>query len=475
MKTILFFSTLLMAGTAFATSGDKPQDYAWRIALTPQSGAGLSRMSLPNEVYLHARSGSLDDVRLFDSSGQPLAFAITAPPVQSRTQRDNVPLKIFPVLSTQVSDSSLDGFDIRTGNDGRLLSLSSRNSTPPDMVQSLQALVLDAGQQDQHSRINALHFTLPLDTDNYNAQVLLEVSDDLKQWDAIATTTLNWLHNNQAQTLANDRIEFAPRNFRYARLSWQYGEPITFAAIEAEQVSQAAIAAPRASIALKGTAGKSGGERLYATPIAIPADSIGLQLDDSNTVMPVTLGVYHQANTAPQHRLRLRPRTTTGGYFEALLNTTFYRINVDGKEKISGELSMPAVQTTQWVLRPQIESATVMNSQSILHLGWMPAHLVFLGNGKPPYQLAFGRDNAIAAALPLSQVAPGVKPEELLALPTATRGQLVALNGDAPVQKTPDGAGLRLAALWAALLLGVAVLGLFAWRLLTQIRQAPKA
>ena len=472
MKTILFFSTLLMAGTAFATSGDKPQDYAWHIALTPQSGAGLSRMSLPTEVYLHARSGSLDDVRLFDSSGQPLAFAITAPPVQSRTQRDNVPLKIFQVLSTHASDSSLDGFDIRTSNDGRLLSLSSR-STPPDMVQSLQALVIDAGQQDLHRRINALHFTLPHGTENYNAQVLLEVSDDLKQWDAIATTTLNWLHNSQAQTLANDRIEFAPRNFRYARLSWQYGEPITFAAIEAEHVRQTAIAAPRASIALKGTAGKSGGERLYATPIAIPADSIGLQLDDSNNVMPVTLGVYHQANTAPQHRLRLRPRTTSGGYFEALLNTTFYRINVDGKERTSGELSMPAVQTTQWVLRPQIESAIVMNSNSILHLGWTPAHLVFLGNGKPPYQLAFGRDGAIATALPLSQVAPGVKPEELLALPTATPGQLVALNGDEPVQKTPDGAGLRLASLWAALLLGVAVLGFFAWRLLTQIRQEP--
>src|SRR5450830_925698 len=110
MKTILFFSTLLMAGTAFATSGDKPQDYAWHIALTPQAGAGLSRMSLPTDVYLHARSASLDDVRLFDSSGKPLAFAITAPPVQSRTQRGSIPVNIFPVVGTQVSHSNLDGF-----------------------------------------------------------------------------------------------------------------------------------------------------------------------------------------------------------------------------------------------------------------------------------------------------------------------------------------------------------------------------
>ncbi|MBB5367220.1 MULTISPECIES: DUF3999 family protein [unclassified Janthinobacterium] len=474
MKTVLFFCSLLIAGAASAASQDQPQDYGWSIVLTPQAGAGLSRMSLPTDVYLHARSASLDDVRLFDNNGKPLAFAITAPPVQSRTQRDSIPVNIFPVVGTQVSHSNLDGFDIHTGNDGRLLSVSSREGTAPGMASRLQALVLDAGKQSKDGRINALRFTLPHDTDNYNAQVLLEVSDDLKQWDAIATTTLNWLRNSDAQTLANDRIDFAPRSFRYARLSWQYGEPIAFAAIDAQQLSQTAIAAPRASIALQGTAGKSGGERLYATPIAIPADSISLQLDDSNTVMPVTLGVYHAVNAEPRHRLRLRSRTTTGSYFEPLLNTTFYRINVDGKEKISGELSMPVVQTAQWVLRPQIESATVMNRKSMLHLGWTPAQLVFLASGKPPYQLVFGKQGASAAALPLSQVAPGFKPEELLALPTVTPGQLVALNGTAPVQKTPDGAGLRLAALWAALLLGVAVLGFFAWRLLTQIRQEPR-
>jgi hypothetical protein len=473
MKAALICCSLLVAGAALAAPGqDRPQDYRWSIALTPQPGASLSRISVPTDVYLHARSASLADVRLFDSTGKPLAFALTAPPAQSRTQRDTLAMRIFPVTGKNIGYYELDNVDIRTGNDGRLLSVTARGGSAHDAPPGLQGLILDAGPPAKDSRIDALRFTLPPGTDNYNAQVLLEVSDDLKQWDAIATTTLNWLRNSDTQTLANDRIEFSPRSFRYARLSWQYGDPITFASIAAQQVSVTAIVPPRATIALKGTTGKSVDERLYATPIAIPADSIGLQLDEGNTSMPVTLGVYHPASEAPRHRLHLRPqaRATQAAYFEPLLNTTFYRISMDGKERVSGDLSMPVVQTAQWVLRPQYQSGTNPNLNSVLRLGWTPASLVFLTSGKGPYQLVFGKNGATSAALPLSQVAPGFTHEELLALPVATAAKVVALTSDAPVEKTPDGAGLRLAALWAALLLGVAVLGFFAWRLLKELQ-----
>ncbi|MGK5064979.1 DUF3999 family protein [Janthinobacterium sp. LB3P112] len=474
MKTSLMFGIVLTAGAALAAPGqERPQDYRWSIALTPQPGAGLSRISVPTDVYLHARSASLADVRLFDSTGKPLAFSLTAPPAQSRTQRDTIAMRIFPVTGKNIGYYELDNVDIRTGNDGRLLSVTARGSSTPDAAPGLQGLILDAGAPAKDGRIGALHFTLPPGTDNYHAQVLLEVSDDLKQWDAIATTTLNWLRNSDTQTLTNDRIEFAPRSFRYARLSWQYGDPITFAGIAAQQLSVTAVALPRATIALKGTPGKSVDERLYATPIAIPADSIGLQLAEGNTSMPVTLGVYHAASDAPRQRLRLRPqaRSTQAADFEPLLNTTFYRINMDGKERVSGDLAMPVVQTAQWVLRPQYHSGTNPNLNSVLRLGWTPASLIFLASGKGPYQLVFGRNGATPAALPLSQVAPGFTQEELLALPVATAARVVALTSDAPIEKTPDGAGLRLTALWAALLLGVAMLGFFAWRLLSQMKE----
>jgi len=474
MKTTLMFGIVLMAGAALAAPPqDRPHDYGWSMPVTVPAGAGIVQLSLPREVYLHASSPSLADVRLFDADGKRLAYAMAAPPAQSATQRSSIPARIFPVTGAQHTGDGLQGIDIRTADDGRLLSVSTRAGAAASTA-ALQALILDLGKQTQDRRIASLRFTPPARTDNYSAQVLLEVSDDLKQWDAIGTTTLNWLSNSDTQTLANDSIAFAPRAFRYARLSWQAGEPLAFAAITAQAVSETDIAPPRAAVVLQGAPGKQANEWRYATPFAIPADSIALQLTQTNTVLPVALGVYRQNSYVPQHRLHLRQqaRPAQGAYFDPLLSTTFYRIGLDGKERISGDLAMPVTQTNEWVLQTATELPFSASSAPALRLGWTPATVVFLASGKPPYQLAFGNSNATAVAQPLSQVAPGFKADELLALKTASAGALQPNTGAAaPAPATKDGAPWRLAALWAALLLGVGVLGFFAWRLLSQMKE----
>lgn len=475
-RLTIFLALATCAASTGAMATERLQDYAWRMTVQPATG-GVARLPLPKEVYLHARTNSLADLRLFDANGKALAFAIGAPAVQSSIEQRELPVRVFPLTGSSASSEGLQNVDIRTASDGRLLSVSVR-SRPGAQADVLQALILDLGRQDQHSRIAGLRFTLPGGTGNYSAQVLLEVSDDLKQWDAIGTTTLNWLRNSDTQTLANDSMEFAPRSFRYARLSWQDGQPLAFASISAQAVSQASVAPPRASITLQGKPGKDASQWLYATPPAIPADSIGLQLDQPNTVLPVTLGVLRQAEQVTQrHRLYRhhgQARPAQGSYIDPLLNTTFYRISNTGnggKERVSGDLSMPVVQTTQWVL--QGSASSNLAQAPALRLGWTPDTLFFLASGKPPYQLAFGNSKAPPAASSLSQVAPGFQSAELLALPAATVGALTAQAGaPAAAPASADAARpWRLAALWGALLLGVAVLGFFAWRLLTQMKQ----
>lgn len=474
MKPMSICCSLLLAGAALAAPGrDRPQDYGWSMPVQVPAGAGIVQLALPKEVYLHASSASLADVRLFDADGKRLAYAIGAPPAQSATQRTSIPARIFLVTGTPATGDGLQGIDIRTADDGRLLSVSTRAGTAAATA-AVQALILDLGKQTHDKRIAALRFTPPARTDNYSAQVLLEVSDDLKQWDAIGTTTLNWLSNSDTQTLANDSIAFAPRTFRYARLNWQAGVPLAFAAITAQAVSETDVAPARASVVLQGLPGKQANEWRYATPLAIPADSIALQLTQTNTVLPVTLGVYRQNSYVPRHRLHLRQqaRPAQGAYFDPLLSTTFYRIGIDGKERMSGDLAMPATQTDEWVLQTATDLALSASDAPALRLGWTPATVIFLASGKPPYQLAFGNSNAATVAQPLAQVAPGFKAEELLALKTASAGPLQPNTGaEAPPRVTKDGAPWRLAALWAALLLGVGVLGFFAWRLLSQMKQ----
>jgi len=477
MKLNLLLCAALACGTALAhATPDHPSDYGWSMPVAVPAGTGVARLPLPKEVYLHARTANLADVRLVDSDGQRLPFAISTPPAQANTQRSSITARIFPVTGGAAGGGGLQNVEIRTGSDGRLLSVSaSAGGGTATAGKTLQALILDIGQQAPGSRIGALRFTPPANAGDYSAQVLLEVSDDLKQWDGVGTTTLNWLSNSDTQTLANDSIAFAPRAFRYARLSWQDGQPLVFAAIAAQAVSETEAAPLRASIVLQGVAGKQANEWRYATPIAIPADSIALQFAQANVVLPVTLGVYRQSNYVPQRRLHLHRQTrpAQGEYFDPLLSTSFYRISDAGKERVSGELAMPVVQTTQWILRPQTEGTALPASAPSLRLGWTPETLVFLAGGKPPYHLLFGKADAQPVAQPLSQVAPGYRDGELQALPIATVGALTARAGaaDVALARQDKGPPWRLAALWAALLLGVGVLGFFAWRLLSQMKQ----
>ena len=481
MKLNLLLCAALACGTALAqTTPDHPSSYGWSMPVSVPAGTGVARLPLPREVYLHARTGNLADVRLVDRDGQRLPFAISTPPAQSNTQRSSIAARIFPVTGSTASGGGLQNVEIRTGSDGRLLSVSASagagTATGTGAAgKTLQALILDIGQQAPGSRIGALRFTPPANTGDYSAQVLLEVSDDLKQWDGVGTTTLNWLSNSDTQTLANDSIVFAPRAFRYARLSWQDGQPLVFAAIAAQAVSETEAVLPRASIVLQGVAGKQANEWRYATPIAIPADSIALQFAQTNVVLPVTLGVYRQSNYVPQRRLHLHRQTrpAQGDYFDPLLSTSFYRISEAGKERVSGELAMPVVQTTQWILRPQTDGTALPATAPSLRLGWTPETLVFLAGGKGPYRLVFGKADAQPVAQPLSQVAPGYRAGELQALPIATVGALTARAGAAAERPAAVDQGLpwRLAALWAVLLLGVGVLGFFAWRLLSQMKQ----
>lgn len=477
MKLNLLLCAALACGTALAhATPDQPSNYGWSMPVAVPAGTGVARLPLPKEVYLHARTANLADVRLLDSDGQRLPFAISTPPAQANTQRSSITARIFPVTGSAAGGGGLQNVEIRTGSDGRLLSVSaSAGGGTATAGKTLQALILDIGQQAPGSRIGALRFTPPANAGDYSAQVLLEVSDDLKQWDGVGTTTLNWLSNSDTQTLANDSIAFAPRAFRYARLSWQDGQPLVFAAIAAQAVSETEAAPPRASIVLQGVAGKQANEWRYATPIAIPADGIALQFAQANVVLPVTLGVYRQNNYVPQRRLHLHRQTrpAQGEYFDPLLSTSFYRISDAGKERVSGELAMPVVQTTQWILRPQTEGTALPASAPSLRLGWTPETLVFLAGGKPPYRLVFGKADAQPVAQPLSQVAPGYRDGELQALPIATVGALTARAGaaDVALARQDKGPPWRLAALWAALLLGVGVLGFFAWRLLSQMKQ----
>ncbi len=453
---------LLAAAVASTAVSDLPQDYTHLIPLSVNGRPSVVQLQLPRDVYLNARSASLNDLRVFDAHGTPQPFALREPDAAPSTTHRALPVRIFPLMSER-ADAPLAGLEVSTATDGRVLSVrlpAQQGAAPAGRAQErLAGLVLDLRQEGMKEppTVDGLHFTLPPGRNTYIGQVWLEASDDLKHWDAIGVAELSWLANASAETLANDKLEFPARPMRYARLSWRSGEPLPFASISAQSPVQGPMAAPIESLVLQPQPGRDPRDLQYRKPIGVTARRVGLQVDSGNMVLPAMLGNYVEVHRTGQVR------------FEPAVRTTFYRLEKDGKSRLSDDITVPSWIGESWVLRfdqpPPVKPA--------LRISWVPATLVFVAGGTPPYKLAVGRDKAALAARDINEVAPGFTQAELRTLDRASAGpaqeQLEALASAARQASADNSAAQnRLMILWGVLVLGVTIVAGMVWRLLRQ-------
>ncbi len=462
------------------TKSDTPADYAYALPLQISGKQGVVGLRLPLPVYQQARTAALDDLRVFDAHGNPQPFALYHPQPATPAQRSTLAANIFPIRAqrnTAAGPATFD-LDIRTRADGSVLSVQARTGKGAGGG-ALSSLLLDFGADaigtgtvtDTASpmRIEALRFTLPPAQTEYTAEVWLETSADLKRWDTVGAAELRWLRNDNAQTLASDRLEFSPQSFRYARLTWRRGEPLLFAGIQAETIIRKTAEPPRETLWIQPVRARQAGDLAYPAGIAIPVEQIALRFSEPNIVYPVALGQYVE-----------RPSRHSGNptewLFEARTRATFYQITQNEQTRRSGAIQAGDAHAQEWVIRPQTNGAGAMPE---LGLSWQPATLVFLAGGTPPYTLSFGRSDAVNAAQPLNQVAPNFSAQELGQLELAQVGALQSSAGNAQANSAAAQAGIsarnRSLMLWGVLLLGVLVLGGMVWRLVKQMRSAPPA
>jgi hypothetical protein len=448
----LFGCTTALA--ADAPVQPRPADFAWQLPLAVSGNNGVVQFRLPVEVYARAQHPQMADLRVFDPAGQPVPFALHRPqPAAVPAIREQV-VEQFPVHAGAADADGAIALNVRASRDGSLLAIEAR-SEPRSAAAPLTALIVDLGAPHDGETLEQLQFVLPEGSTDYRAVLRLEQSDDLKLWDALAQSSLDWIAAASGDArLVNDRIALTGATGRYLRIAWRDGTPIEFGRIVARWRSATAMTDTRLQVVLDPQPG-----RIYPTGPAIAATQLGLELAQENTVLPVGIGTY-----------RAQPRLQPAWRFDADVDATFHRLLRNGVERRSGLIMTGPIAHAEWVVRSQRANEAAPK----LVLRWQPDN----ARGSGPFTLAFGAAPEqvrtwTSGATTLALVAPGYAARELAELEYANAGDIRASAIERDAMPPAESAGSlidrRTALLWGVLALGVLVLAGMSWRLFKQM------
>jgi hypothetical protein len=454
MLAALLGSSLL--GTALVAQGeDLPDDFVSHTPLILKGEGPWYRIELPLAVQLNARQGNLNDVRVFNADGQAQPYSLTLGKAQHTADETPIEVKWFPLYdsdSTRADASSKQSaqamsaepkISVRSMPNGTLVEVQPQGEIDVG-EEVLRGWLLDTSTI--HAPLDQLILDWSTDREGFQ-RFSIEASDDLQHWQRWGEGQVARL--SFADELVEQRTVNLPgRQARYLRLLWsnpQVAPTLTSAQLLS---SHPGVLPLSWSPNISGSVEKPG-VYIWQLPVALPLERMKVLIAQPNSLAPGTL--YGRSNsTAPWHLID-----------SALL----YRLTQNGQDVIQDEIALPGDVLQQLKLEVDERGGGLGNEAPMLSFAVRATQLVFLGRGAPPYNLAIGNPSIKNAHLPLSTLIPGVTPEKLATLGSAT----LSVTPQAPVASPPataaeadTGPDWKRVGLWAVLVLGVIFLGAMA-------------
>lgn len=470
----LLSATLVVA----APEPDVPRRYAATAPLTVAAGEGLQRLTLPWPVLQASRTPGLADLRIFDALGQPVPIAWAAPPQEAQQRRRlGVPRFVWPETATP-SAPGTPALQLKLATGGAVLEVlgpAGRAAPPADDRGLARTWLLDltAVPADGPERLRRLHLDWPRREAGHDLRVVVETSDDGRQWQTTTESRLLDLgpasapagaSGPEGQVLRLNAVDWpdaAPPRPRYLRL--RFAEALALAAAELE-LSRAADAAPdpREPVRFEPVAAAGGHPAFWQLDLqgAIAPRALQLRLPELNS----------------QLQLRLEQRGDERDTWRPVARFVAWRLQRDGQDRSSAPLRLPQVAPARWwrLLADGPVPEPLLSRPLEAELAWQPPTLVLLARGNSDkgdkggkggdtlaqFQLAVGREKATPVAQSLASLIPDHRPGAEHGLPEARLGPLSAqpLPGWFERMAMADEATQRRWILWVVL--GAAVLGL---------------
>jgi len=447
-------------------------------AVITSTGAGpYFQLDIPNNIYPGSQHPDLHDVRVRNADGDLLSFA-WADMETSSAKLESKTVNAFPLKDIQSNSFS----SFRQNADGSLIALSQVKITRQNPV---PAWIIDVSKIK--GKLLQARFSIGEQVDGMFG-FTLESSNDLKNWQSLGSEQLVQLRH-QGSVLQNLGIRLHHVSAQYLRLRWN--NPADAPWLDNVSIdSQQEVYIPPVLQWSKPIHVKTCAANYceYSIPDNTPIDSLRLLVSEPNTLLHITVvaqvttttapvSSYHHRHSPlyPLHVLRHQKRNTEVHMDQQVwLNESLvYKINLPNGEVKSRDLLMDGGSYKTLRLQTDNPYSKLGKILPEIQIASLPRRLVFLARGKPPYQLEWGMENKEGAAIPLTTLIPKMdltKPVQADIASVEIADYVVPQAAIKPaVEKTPTKEHKPW--LWAALGVGLLLLGGMVWSLLKNMSE----
>ena len=436
-------------------------DYAYAFRIDAPSGVDSSawRIDLTPAVYAQTQDAALRDIAVFNAEGQAVPFARAAddPATHALEHTEQVPLLELPARGGSVAnDLSLV---IERDAEGRLRRLDAGDTRMDAKAPASNDWVLDASAVSGAIERVVLSWQAP--ASNVVARFEVAAGDDLQSWRPLGSGTVLSLRQGDSFLDRRD-ILIGQVRAKYLRLRRiDDGEALQDVHADVRVVEQTPVTIERIWIDADIVAPAPRKEQLavaaryeYRLPAALPVELVRVELADENSLAALTLEAGSEE----------RP--------EELARVTAFRLRSGNETLRNGDIDLaPSARMRTF----RLDSATPLASAPGLSFAFRPDRFVFLAEGAGPWTLAVGSRSAHRPDYPLDAALASLRANlgRDWQPPRATIGAARISAGEAallpPLRPTP----WRQWLLWAVLVLGAALVGVFSLGLLRGSGKAP--
>ena len=447
MKKSLFL--LLFVAVSVCAEEPALEDFAYGVELITDGSAPIYRLPIPQQVYQNIYRSDLGDIRIFNSNGQRIPYAIRVQKTRETTRSYWVNLPLFPLKGDAGRQASKDALEVRVNNDGKIIDIHYKDESGQDEDSIISSYIIDLSGVKQN--IDQLIFDINDDAGSYLKSVFIEKSDDLNTWSTmVSNASLSRLQYG-SHTLEKNNINVPNQRANFLRFTWRdNSENLKVKSVRALLTTRSSeIDEERQWSTVTGSRSAADGSKYeFDLGGTYPVDKVNVLLPDQNTLIEASL------------RSRNDPDSTWNTHYTGL----FYKLEMQDTLMEQQDIPIRTTTARYWQLDVKTDDG-IGSGLPQLKFAWVPNEIFFLARGSGPYILAYGNSQVQAPEKPINALMQVLsnKQQQSMIQP-AGYGKRITYKGDAaliPIREIP----WRQILLWIIMVSAVITIAVIARKL----------